>query len=183
MWFKIIKSEGDPGFVVLSKEVGELSTLPVKISQLSSYQDDMDREPWKVGAVILDLYILSPFNTITHQCPVAGLTEILAVRGIKRLLGLKSWKLKLLLLVRSLVNHGLYRPWNSPGQNTRLGRHSLLQGIFPNQGSSSGISHWRWILHQLSHKGSQRMLEWVAYPFSTKASLSRNWTDVYSFAG
>jgi len=28
MLFKIIKSEGDPGFVVLSKEVGELSTPP-----------------------------------------------------------------------------------------------------------------------------------------------------------
>ena len=65
MWFKIIKSEGDPEFVVLSKEVGELSTLPQKISQVSSYQDDMDRETWKVGAVIPDLYILSPFNTIT----------------------------------------------------------------------------------------------------------------------
>ena len=37
--------EGDPGFVVLSKEVGELSTLPVKISHISSYQDDMDRMP------------------------------------------------------------------------------------------------------------------------------------------
>ena len=37
--------EGDPGFVVLSKEVGELSTLPVKISHVSSYQEDMDREP------------------------------------------------------------------------------------------------------------------------------------------
>ena len=45
MLFKIIKSEGDPVFVVLSKEVGELSTLPVKIIQVSSYQDDMDREP------------------------------------------------------------------------------------------------------------------------------------------
>ena len=46
MWFKTITSEGDTGFVVLSKEVGEISTLPVKISQVSSYQDDMDREPW-----------------------------------------------------------------------------------------------------------------------------------------
>ena len=57
--------EGDPGFVVLSKEVGELSTLPGKISHVSGYQDDMDREPRYVGAVIPDLYILSPFNTIT----------------------------------------------------------------------------------------------------------------------
>jgi len=46
MWFKIIKSEGDPGFVVFSKEVGELSTLPVKSSQVSSFKDDMDRVPW-----------------------------------------------------------------------------------------------------------------------------------------
>ena len=44
MLFKIIKSEGDPVFLVLSKEVGELSTLPVKISQVSSYQYHMDRE-------------------------------------------------------------------------------------------------------------------------------------------
>ena len=58
------KSEGDTGFVVQSKEVGELSNLPLKISQLSSYQDDMDREPWYVGAMIPALYILSPFNTI-----------------------------------------------------------------------------------------------------------------------
>ena len=45
MLFKNIKSEGDPEFVVLSKEVGELSTLHLKISQVSSYQDVMDREP------------------------------------------------------------------------------------------------------------------------------------------
>ena len=45
MRFKIINIEGDPEFVVLSKEVGELSTLPAKIFQVSSYQDDMDREP------------------------------------------------------------------------------------------------------------------------------------------
>ena len=30
---------------------------------------------------------------------------------------------------------GLYSPWNSPGQNTGVGSHFLLQGIFPTQGS------------------------------------------------
>ena len=30
---------------------------------------------------------------------------------------------------------GLYTPWNSPGQNTGVGSCSLLQGIFPTQGS------------------------------------------------
>ena len=34
----------------------------------------------------------------------------------------------------SLWPHGLYRPWNSPGQNTGVGCFSLLQGIFPTQG-------------------------------------------------
>ena len=31
--------------------------------------------------------------------------------------------------------HGLYSPWNSPGQNTGVGSLSLLQGIFLTQGS------------------------------------------------
>ena len=31
----------------------------------------------------------------------------------------------------SLQSHRLYSPWNSPGQNTEVGRLSLLQGIFP----------------------------------------------------
>ena len=50
--------------------------------------------------------------------------------------------------------HGLYRPWNSPGQDTGVGRHSLLQGIFPTQESNPGLPHCRWILYQLSHKAS-----------------------------
>ena len=33
----------------------------------------------------------------------------------------------------SLRPHGLYNPWNSPGQNTGVGSLSLLQGIFPTQ--------------------------------------------------
>ena len=54
----------------------------------------------------------------------------------------------------SLRTHGLYSPWNSPGQNTGVGSLSLLQGIFPTQGSNPGLTHCRQILFQLSHKGS-----------------------------
>ena len=50
--------------------------------------------------------------------------------------------------------HGPYSPWNSPGQNTGVGSLSLLQGIFPTQGSNPGLLHCRQILYQLSHKGS-----------------------------
>ena len=49
----------------------------------------------------------------------------------------------------SLRPHGLYSPWNSPGQNTGLGSHSLLQGIFPTQGLNPDLPHCRWILYQL----------------------------------
>ena len=105
----------------------------------------------------------------------------------KRLLGLKSWKWKLLSLVRQLVNHGLYSPWNSPGQNTKVCSLSLLQGIFPTQGSSPGIPQWSRILLELSHQGSQRMLAWVVYPFSSRASQKLNFSQklnwFYSFAG
>ena len=54
----------------------------------------------------------------------------------------------------SLRPHGLYSPWNSPGQNTGVGSLSLLQGIFPTQGLNPSLPHHRWILYQLSHQGS-----------------------------
>ena len=38
------------------------------------------------------------------------------------------------VLSDSLWPHGLDSPWNSPGQNTRVGSLSLLQRIFPTQG-------------------------------------------------
>ena len=48
----------------------------------------------------------------------------------------------------------LYSPWNSSGKNTGVGSLSLLQGIFPTQGSNPGLPHCRQILYQLSHQGS-----------------------------
>ena len=55
---------------------------------------------------------------------------------------------------------------DSPGKNTGVGCHALLQGIFPTQGSNPGLPHFRWIPYSLSHWESPRILEWVAYPFS-----------------
>ena len=83
----------------------------------------------------------------------------------------------------SLWLHVLYSPWRSPGQNTGVGSLSLLQGIFPTQGSNPGLLHCRWILYQLSHKESPRILEWVACPFSSESSQPRNRTGVSCIAG
>ena len=83
----------------------------------------------------------------------------------------------------SLWPHGLYSPWNSPGQNTGVGCLSLFQGIFPTQGSNPGLPHCKWILYQLSHQGSPRIMEWVAYPFSRGSSRPRNQTRESCIAG
>ena len=59
----------------------------------------------------------------------------------------------------SLWPHGLYParllcPWDSPGKNTGVGSHSLLQGIFLTQELNPGLLHCRWILYHLSHQRS-----------------------------
>ena len=46
-----------------------------------------------------------------------------------------------------------------------------------------GLLHCRRILYQLSHKGNPRILEWVAYPFSSGSSRTRNWTGASCIAG
>ena len=86
--------------------------------------------------------------------------------------GCEKWKWKSVMSY-SLRPHGLYSPWNSPGQNTGVGSHSLLQRIVPMQGSNPGLLHCRQILYQLNHQGSPRILEWVAYPFSRGSSRPR----------
>ena len=109
----------------------------------------------------------------------------------------------------SLWPHGLgparlLCPWNSPGKNTGVGSCSLLQGIFPTQGSNPGLPHCskisllqgifptqglnpglrhcRWILYCLSHQGSPWTLEWVVYSFSRGSSWPRNRTRVSCIA-
>ena len=50
-------------------------------------------------------------------------------------------------------------PWTSPGQNTGVGSHSLLQGIFPTQGWNPGLPHCRQILYPLSHQGRSKSIK------------------------
>ena len=55
---------------------------------------------------------------------------------------------KLLSHVRFFVTLRIYSPWTSLGKNTGVGGCSLLQGIFPTQGSNPGLPHCRQILYQ-----------------------------------
>ena len=92
----------------------------------------------------------------------------------------EKWKWKSLYHIR--LCDSMDCPWNSPGQNTGVGRLSLLQGIFPTQESNPGLLHCSWIHYQLSHKGSSRILEWLAYPFSSRLSRPRNRSRVSCIA-
>ena len=83
-------------------------------------------------------------------------------------------KVKVAQSCLTLQSRELYSSWNSPGQSTGVGSLSLLQGIFPTQGLNPSLSNCRQILYQLSHKGSPRILEEVAYPFSNRSSQPRN---------
>ena len=68
-------------------------------------------------------------------------------------------------------------------KNTGVGSLSLLQQIVPTQGSNRGLPHCRQILYHLSHKGSPRILESVAYPFSSRSSQPRIQTRVSCVTG
>ena len=65
-----------------------------------------------------------------------------------------------------------------------MGSLFLLQGIFPTQGSNQNLPHCGQILYQLSHKGSPRILKWVAYPLTSGSSRPpRNRTRVSCISG
>ena len=69
-------------------------------------------------------------------------------------------------------------PWTdyshqaSPGKNTGVGYHVLLQEVFPNQGSNPGFPHCWQILYHLSHQGNLRG-DLTQVRRSGKASLRR----------
>ena len=58
----------------------------------------------------------------------------------------------------TLVTSWLFCPWDSPGKNTGVSCHFLLQGIFLTQELNLGLLHCRQVLYRLSHLGSPKYL-------------------------
>ena len=68
------------------------------------------------------------------------------------------------VLSHSVMSNSLWPPWmatlqdpahgGSPGKNTRVGCHALLQGIFSTQRPNPDLPQLRWIFSLLSHQGS-----------------------------
>ena len=108
--------------------------------------------------LFLFLFIFSNWSIIALQCCVGLCCRTPSISQVCRVL--------CCALSCSVVSFAT--PWavcsppgssvhgDSPGKNTGVGCHALLQGIFPTQGSNPGLSHCRQILYQLSHQGSPK---------------------------
>ena len=90
---------------------------------------------------------------------------------------------KIDLCLTEMLQPGFSVHGDSPGKNTGVGCHALHQGIFPTQGSNSGLLQYKWILYHRSHQGSPRILECVACPFSKGSSQPRSQTGVSCITG
>ena len=124
-----------------------------------------------------------PFNNACTHIPTQHLTHVCpSLHWVLKAPTEMSESESHSVVFHSLRPHGLYSLWNSPGQNTGVGSLSILRRIFPTQGWNPGLPHCGWILYQLSHKGNPRILEWVAYPFSSGSSWPMDWTGVSCLA-
>ena len=74
-------------------------------------------------------------------------------------------------------------PWSSPGKNTGVGRHSLLQGIFLIQGSNLCLLHCRQILYHLSHQGSPKKTGLGSHSLLQGSFQPRDQTRISSITG
>ena len=64
------------------------------------------------------------------------------------------WKWKSLSRVQLFVTPGTIESMEFSNPEHWVGSLSLLQGIFPTQGSNPGLPHYRQFLYHLSHQGS-----------------------------
>ena len=80
------------------------------------------------------------------------------------------------VMSNALQPHGLYSPWNSPGQNTGVvGSLSLLQGIFPTQGSKPGLLHCRQISLPAEPQGKPKKTEVGTLSLVQQILLTQEW--------
>ena len=122
-------------------------------SSFLSSRIPMDRGAWRAA-----VHGAAKSQTMTeqlnaHTCITSNMFststifQMVSNLVLTRLCGfMKMMKMEVAQLCPTLWSHEL----NSPEQNTGVGNRSLLQGIFPTQGSNLGLLLCRWILYQLS---------------------------------
>ena len=100
---------------------------------MSPLREDATSIPLSVNILEFDLLVKAMLRFTTQSCPtLCGPMDC------------------------SLPGSSVYG--DSPGEDTGVGCHALLQGTFPTQGLNSGLPHCRWTLYCLSHQGSKKVM-------------------------
>ena len=116
---------------------------------------------WRQMQIIL---ALSPAKRSWEKSPCVSVLLFIKLGSwsrsviLKMFMQLRACKLSpfshvLLFATLWTVPARLLCPWDSPGKNTGVGSYSLLQEIFPTQGSNPGLPYCGQIVHRLSHQG------------------------------
>ena len=107
------------------------------------------------------LVILTKGHLLQQKCSVNGLESKQGSQAPRPFPISIPWSSGTMYLASRGISEGCSVVFDSlqprilgPGQNTGVGSLTLLQGIFPTQGSNPGLPHCRQILYQLSHQGS-----------------------------
>ena len=93
-------------------------------------------------------WLTDPIHCWLHSFPVRRIQLVSCVQSLSRV-----W----LLRPRGLYPARPLRPWDSPGKNTGVGGHFLLQGVFLTQGLNLCLLHWQADSLPLNHLGSPRI--------------------------
>ena len=114
------------------------------------------------------------------------LYNVVSVSAIQQSESATKVKVLVTPLCPALLTPWLLCPWNSPGKNTRVGCHPLLQGISLTQGLNSSLLHCRKTLYSLSHH-IYLLLGPPSHPFSTgrpsRPPQSTEWSSLHCTAG
>ena len=111
-----------------------------------SYWDHQQPSCYQIQWIIFSLYLIESLSNIWHTWPSFLLAAAAAAKSLQSCPTLCD---PMDCSLPGFSVHG-----DSPGKNTGVGCHALLQGIFPTQGSNPGLLHSRRILYRLSHQGS-----------------------------
>ena len=126
-------------YISIKKIVMGTLKLEIPVSE-SWFHNFLAVWPWISHLAPLNLHFLSFEGGLAFTGTISQVCEV-------------KWSESHSVVPESLWPHGLHSPWKSPGQNTGVDSLSLLQEIFPTQGSNLDILHCR-ILYLLSHQGS-----------------------------
>ena len=86
----------------------------------------------------------SSFKAVTQRvCALLSISNVPDCYFMKVKVKVKSFSHVRLFATRGLQPTKLLHPWDSPGKNTGVGCHFLVQGIFPTQRSNPGLPHCR----------------------------------------